>query len=677
MKRCLSVLLLVAFILGAAAPVEAAPARDVTYVVRQGDTLRSIALKFGVSVQAIMQVNGISNPNLIYVGQRLVIPTGGSDTSNSGGGTSSSGVCGKNYTVQRGETLGIIAAKCLTTVSAMMSANSITNGNLIYVGQVLTMPGATSGDSTNAAVATSAPPPANTGGVNRCGATYTVQRGDTLRTIASKCGTTIAALTALNTIHNLNLIYAGQRLAMPNAPVTAATVAPAAAVTASPTSAPPPASVSVASVVGAAPTLRESSISILTYPWKDSPVPTSQGDPIYPYPRLGYDPATFTPTSPVNQSYKTVVLENDYVRLTFLPELGGRLYRWEDKVTGRNMLYNNPVIRPTGWGYRKWWLPVGGLEWSLPVEDHGLVEWRPWGYTTATGQNTAAVILFTTDDRTGLQASIRIELDSSHSYFTLTPTLTNPTTGTLPFQFWMTALAAPAGDNRAGADLRFDLPVNAMLVHSTDDKSLPVGQTISWPVTAGRDMSVYGSWNEFLSLFASPSASQPYAGLYSPRADQGFVRSFPPDVARGLKLFAPGNLPAWVWTSDDSNYVELWGGLTTNFSENATLPPGSSFSWSERWYPFHGIGNFVWANNDVAFSLNETSDSVTVGLYTTSAQSLQVVLFVGGLEVQRWPITTASPSAWTGTWARTVAGSPGVQVLDSSGSVVGRVGSAP
>ena len=59
MNRCLSLFLLAVFILSAAAPAEAAPAHDVTYVVRQGDTLGSIALKFGVSVQAIMQANGL------------------------------------------------------------------------------------------------------------------------------------------------------------------------------------------------------------------------------------------------------------------------------------------------------------------------------------------------------------------------------------------------------------------------------------------------------------------------------------------------------------------------------------------------------------------------------------------------------------------------------------------
>ncbi|MEK7278999.1 MAG: hypothetical protein AAB427_16765, partial [Chloroflexota bacterium] len=208
--------------------------------------------------------------------------------------------------------------------------------------------------------------------------------------------------------------------------------------------------------------------------------------------------------------------------------------------------------------------------------------------------------------------------------------------------------------------------------------SLSPGQVLQWPITGdGRDLSAYGNWRKFLSMFAYPSAGQPYMGVYAPRADQGFVRSFNPLVTRGIKLFGAADLPNFVWTDDDSSYVEVWGGLTPNFSESATLQAGETFSWTELWYPFHGIGNFVWADSERALSVTESGEGVTVGVYTTSAQSLQVVLFAGGQEVQRWTVTTTSPSEWKATWARTVSGALGAQVLDSSGSVVGRYGNAP
>ena len=422
-----------------------------------------------------------------------------------------------------------------------------------------------------------------------------------------------------------------------------------------------------------APTITETTVTIASYDWRDHLIDTSPGDPIYPYPRLDYDPYTFSPGPASPVTFKGLILENRYVSLTFIPELGGRLYRWQDKVTGRQMLYNNPIIQATGYGYRNWWLSIGGLEWGLPVEDHGFVEWVPWNYATVTTQEAAAVVVSIAEERTGLEAAIRIELDSAHSYFTLTPVLHNPNANPLAFQFWMTAVAAPAGDNRAGPDLRFNLPVSAMLVHSTDDKTLPpVGQSISWPIYNSRDMSLYGNWREFLSLFAAGGATQPHTGLYTPRADQGFVRIFPPQVARGLKLFGPGNLPSFLWTNDDSSYVELWGGLTSDFSQTVTLQPDESFSWTEYWYPIHNIGNNVWADKDRALSVRESNGEVTVGVYTTSAQSLQLTLFANGQPAQQWAATTAGPESWIGTWIRTIEGPLDLQLADSSGNVITR-----
>ena len=461
-------------------------------------------------------------------------------------------------------------------------------------------------------------------------------------------------------------------LRQPTETITAnATIAP----TLTPTLTSPP---STATRSPSAPTISESTLTLKAYPWHDHLLDTQPNDPIYPYPRLDYDPFNFDPGTPTPQTFKTIILENKFVSLTFLPEFGGRLYRWLDKTTGRQLLYNNPVIKATGYGVRGWWLSLGGLEWGLPVEDHGFVEWVPWNYATVVTPDSAAVVFSIAEERTGLECAIRIELDSTHSYFALTPVLHNPTSNTLAYQFWMSAIAAPGGDNRAGPDLRFNIPTDSMQVHSTDDKTLPpIGQTISWPVYKDRDLSLYGNWREYLSLFATTGASQPYVGLYAPRTDQGLVRIFPNQTLRGLKLFGPGNLPQFIWTDDDSSYVELWGGLTSNFSENALLPPDESLSWTEYWYPFHNIGNFVWANKDVALSLNETNDSVTVGLYLTSAQSLAVTLFVNNQPVARWDAVTTAPSPWQATWPRTAAGPTGMTLADKTGTIITRYGQTP
>ncbi len=153
MTRTLSLFLLITILLTAAAPAFA----DSTYVVRSGDTLYSIARKFGVTVAAIARANNITNTSLIFVGQTLVIPSNASAASSSSGTSSSTGgntgasgatgPCPRTYLVQRGETLRRIASKCGTTVAAIVAANGLGNPNLIYAGQVLTIPNGTTGSA--------------------------------------------------------------------------------------------------------------------------------------------------------------------------------------------------------------------------------------------------------------------------------------------------------------------------------------------------------------------------------------------------------------------------------------------------------------------------------------------------------------------------------------------------
>jgi LysM repeat protein len=175
-----------------------AHAQGAVHVVRPGDNLTSIAARYGTSVQSIMRANGLSNPNFIWVGQRLTIPGTG------GGGASSGGASGGGvHVVKRGETLYSIARRYGTTAAALASANGLRNPNLVYAGQRLTIPGGGGSSSRGG------------GAMPSGGAVHVVQRGETLYSIARRYGTTAAAVAATNGLRNQNLIYVGQRLTIP------------------------------------------------------------------------------------------------------------------------------------------------------------------------------------------------------------------------------------------------------------------------------------------------------------------------------------------------------------------------------------------------------------------------------------------------------------------------------
>jgi LysM repeat protein len=108
-----------------------APAQEAgVHIVRQGETLKSIASLYGTTVDAIARANGIVNPNYIYVGQRLIIP----------GATTSGQTGGQTYVVQPGDTLSSIAVQFGTTAWAIAYENNLPNVNVIYVGQTLRIP---------------------------------------------------------------------------------------------------------------------------------------------------------------------------------------------------------------------------------------------------------------------------------------------------------------------------------------------------------------------------------------------------------------------------------------------------------------------------------------------------------------------------------------------------------
>lgn len=181
-KLFVRLVLLAAVLLGSFATVGSAQAGGycgATYTIQWGDTIGRIASICGVTVDAIYA----ANPGLggyLYAGQVINIPGGIPTPPNppSTGGT---------YVVQRGDTLGKIAARIGSSVAAILAVNpQIWNPNLIYVGQVINLP---------------AHP-----------VYYTVQWGDTLFKIAVRFGTTVAILQQLNNIWNPNWIYAGQVL---------------------------------------------------------------------------------------------------------------------------------------------------------------------------------------------------------------------------------------------------------------------------------------------------------------------------------------------------------------------------------------------------------------------------------------------------------------------------------
>ncbi len=163
-----------------------APGDEVSHVVRAGETLSGIALRYGVTVEDLVAANGLNNPNLIFVGQVLVIPR-------------PSAAGGQIYTVRAGDTLSAIARRYGVSVSDLAAANGLSNPDAIFAGQRITIP----------VLGGSAPQ------VSREDMVYTLQRGDSLYRLSLIYGVPVDDLLAANDLASPNAVYPGLQIRIP------------------------------------------------------------------------------------------------------------------------------------------------------------------------------------------------------------------------------------------------------------------------------------------------------------------------------------------------------------------------------------------------------------------------------------------------------------------------------
>lgn len=336
-------------------------------------------------------------------------------------------------------------------------------------------------------------------------------------------------------------------------------------------------------------------------------------------------------------------MRNQYLELTLIPELGGRIYQCRYLPTGQDLFYNNRSIKPTHWGPEDqgWWLAVGGMEFCLPVDEHGYVTAEPWSPTVIRNDDGGATVAMRIEERSrGIQARVDITLRPGEGGFHLRNTLHNPDDESKALQYWINAMLSP-GTHGVRPTLRFYYPTSEVIVHSRGDRSLPDSRGVmSWPVHDGRDMSLYGNWRDWLGFFA-PKLGQPYTAVYDDEAQLGMVRAFPSAVARGAKLFGfgLGFGDVGAYTDDGSQYIEMWGGLTPTFWEYADLEPRATITWEETWYVISRCGGPTLATAEVMLNLKREGSHLDVILASLGERVWTLRVMQGSREIARQSVT--------------------------------------
>lgn len=184
------------------------------YTVVPGDSVSSIAGRYGVSTASVLALNGLSWKSLIFPGQVLKLSASSSPAPAAPAAAGSGG----RYTIVRGDTVSAIAARFGVTTQAVLTANGLGWSSIIYPGQTIAIPsgGAPLAIQTVSSVTPVSPAPASQA-PRTATTSYTIVAGDTISAIAARFGTTKSAILTANGMGSSTIIYSGRTLLIPAA----------------------------------------------------------------------------------------------------------------------------------------------------------------------------------------------------------------------------------------------------------------------------------------------------------------------------------------------------------------------------------------------------------------------------------------------------------------------------
>jgi LysM repeat protein len=204
--------------------ITTAAAAPTSYTVTAGDTVSSIAGRYGLSTASVLAANGLSWKSLIFPGQVLKLaapvaaapapapaPTAAAPTTPTPAG---------RYMIQRGDTIGKIAARFGVSTQAVLAANGLGWSSIIYGGQTITIPAGGSAPlaiQTVSAVTPVAAAPAAPAPARAASSSYTIRSGDTISSLSKSTGVPVSAILAANGLGASSIIYAGRTLVIPGA----------------------------------------------------------------------------------------------------------------------------------------------------------------------------------------------------------------------------------------------------------------------------------------------------------------------------------------------------------------------------------------------------------------------------------------------------------------------------
>ncbi|WP_458463811.1 DUF5107 domain-containing protein, partial [Paenibacillus sp.] len=323
------------------------------------------------------------------------------------------------------------------------------------------------------------------------------------------------------------------------------------------------------------------------------------------------------------KSYRLIILENEYVRIEMMPELGGRIYRALDRTNDYDFVYYNRVIKPALVGLAGPWIS-GGIEFNWP-QHHRPNTFGPVDYTFGSNEDGSATVWVGEIDRMyGTKMTAGFTLHPGKAYLEIHAEVYNRTNAPQTFLWW----ANPAVAVNDHTQSVFPPDVTAVLDHGKRDVSrfpIATGTYYKMDYSEGVDISRYKNIPVPTSYMAYKS-NYNFVGGYDHGVQAGLLHVANHHISPGKKQWTWGNGAfgqAWdrQLTDADGPYIELMTGIYTDNQPDFTwLQPYEAKSFSQYFMPYKGIGMVKNATIDAAVNLemDETTGTVTVMVYATS-----------------------------------------------------------
>jgi hypothetical protein len=436
-------------------------------------------------------------------------------------------------------------------------------------------------------------------------------------------------------------------------------------------------------VVHAAPALADSvSLSDATISWSTVDYATDAEN--------GFVSGSLDNTTIVDRTLRTRVLENRYLKVTLLPEFGGRILSIIYKPTGHEQLYRTEVGVPYGIKgdsfYYDWLMVVGGIFPTFPDAEHGKTWLKPWDFkvvTQSAGEVTVSMSL--KDDFaysaapgkfrrgfTGIEASYYVTLKADRAALDTRMVLKNPRAETISYEYWTCTTLAPGSDPKnpkATGGAEIIAPIDAYRTPawsaglSRGDESLSPGNS------RFEKLRYFRNWPSMGIAYAAPDMrGGNFWGVINHDNEEGIIRIADNTVTPGLKMWTWG-FPSFTNETDprkDPNparpYVELWAGVSDEFFHSAAFPALGEVSIPETYSPSVGISNVTHANENILINLSAEASGVTLQFFSVEPATPLRITLKRGDAVLFDDAVTADPKNGNRISARIPAGSSGEQV---------------